>query len=88
MWEAKIKFDVIAPTSIKKFATGKGNANKLSMQEAFIAETSIDVKLVMSQSDKQWSPSGDIIDSYYMCAYAFHLATTGVQPDDRSATDE
>ncbi len=32
MWEAKFKFDVIAPTAIKKFATGKGNANKEKMQ--------------------------------------------------------
>jgi len=80
LWKNKIMFDVIAPTSIKKFATGKGNANKEKMQEAFIAETSIDVKLVMSQSDKQWSPSGDIIDSYYMCKYAHSLATTGEQP--------
>jgi len=88
MWEAKFKFDVIAPTAIKKFATGKGNANKLAMQEAFIAETNIDVKLVLSQSEKQWSPSGDIIDSYYMCKYAHHLATTGVQPDDRLTTTD
>jgi Holliday junction resolvasome RuvABC endonuclease subunit len=80
MWEAKIKFDVIAPTAIKKFATGKGNANKEKMQEAFVDETNIDVKLVLSQSEKQWSPSGDIIDSYYMCKYAFDLATTGELP--------
>ena len=88
MWEAESKFDVIAPTAIKKFATVKGNANKEKMQESFIAETNIDVKLVLSQSEKQWSPSGDIIDSYYMCKYAHHLATTGEQPDDRFTTTD
>jgi len=43
---------------------------------------------VLSQSEKQWSPSGDIIDSYFMAKYAHHLATTGEQPDDRLTTTD
>lgn len=59
----------IPPAVIKKFATGKGNAKKEMMEEAFIAETGIDLKAILGQTQKQWSPSGDIIDSYYIAKY-------------------
>ena len=59
----------IAPTQIKKFATGKGNANKEDMQVAFIEETGYNPKLELNLTDKQWNPSSDIIDSYYICKY-------------------
>lgn len=80
LWKNKIHFDVAAPTTIKKFATGKGNANKEKMQEAFIAETGIDVKNIMSLSEKQWNPSSDIIDAYFLAKYSHALQQTGEVP--------
>lgn len=64
-------YDVItaAPTVIKKYATGKGNANKEKMEEAFLTETGVNLKSVLQLTDKQWNPSSDIIDSYYICKY-------------------
>jgi Holliday junction resolvasome RuvABC endonuclease subunit len=63
------QYETIPPTVIKKIATGKGNANKELMQTAFIQENNLDIKSLFSLSEKQWNPSSDIIDSYYVCKY-------------------
>ena len=60
----------IAPTQIKKFATGKGNADKEMMQTSFIEDTGLDMKKILGQTDKQWNPSSDVIDAYYIAKYA------------------
>ena len=61
----KIKF------SYKKFATGKGNANKVLMYEAFIEETGDDLaKLFEFDPYTGQSPVSDIIDSYYIAKYS------------------
>jgi len=67
LWTNKINFSTIPPTVIKKIATGKGNANKEAMQASFINDTGIDIKSQLGLSEKQWNPSSDIIDSYYVC---------------------
>ena len=62
--------NVIAPSAIKKFATGKGNANKLLMYEAFVEETGDDLaKLFEFDPYNGQSPVSDIIDSYYIAKY-------------------
>lgn len=72
LWKMNKKFVVIAPTVIKKFATGKGNANKDKMHEAFLAETGVDMMKVIGV-EKTDSPVSDIVDSYYMAKYCHHL---------------
>jgi Holliday junction resolvasome RuvABC endonuclease subunit len=69
LWQNDIPIVTIPPTVIKKFATGKGNANKETLQEHFITETGIDIKTQLQLTLKQWNPSSDIIDSYYICKY-------------------
>ena len=64
-----IPFITVQPTVLKKFATGKGNANKELMQEAFVQETGWDIKGLLGQTEKQWNPSSDIIDAYYLVRY-------------------
>lgn len=64
-----IPFKTVPPTVLKKFATGKGNANKELLNESFIQETGWDVKKELQQTDKQWNPSSDIIDSYYLAEW-------------------
>jgi Holliday junction resolvasome RuvABC endonuclease subunit len=62
--------DVISPSAIKKFATGKGNANKLLMYEAFVEETGDDLaKLFEFDPYTGQSPVSDIVDSYYIAKY-------------------
>lgn len=71
LWTLKQKFYTIPPTVIKKYATGKGNANKEVMQEFFIKDTGVNIKKMLGLTDSQWNPSSDIIDSYYICKYGY-----------------
>lgn len=71
MWLSDYKVCAIPPTQIKKFATGKGNAKKEDMQVAFFNETGYNPKNELQLTDKQWNPSSDIIDSYYICKYGY-----------------
>ena len=57
----------VAPTQIKKHATGKGNANKDLMRRAFEAETNVYLQDIMQYTGS--NPISDIIDSYYVCTY-------------------
>ena len=57
----------VAPTEVKKFATGKGNARKEDMLEAFIKQTNVDPRDVLDYYGE--NPISDIVDSYFMCNY-------------------
>lgn len=68
-----VNFDVEAPTTIKKFATGKGNADKEMMYAAFLSETHIDLIKELDYNKKTiGNPIGDIVDSYFICKYLFN----------------
>ena len=70
LYKAGISINVVSPPTIKKFATGKGNAQKHGMGEAFLAETHFDFhKLLNTENISNTSPTSDIIDSYYICKY-------------------
>ena len=62
-----ISYEMIPPTVIKKYATGKGNANKEKMYEAFTQETHRD--LMLEFNTKLNNPITDIVDSYYIAKY-------------------
>ena len=69
LWKMKVPFKTYPPTVIKKYATGKGNANKDLMYDSFIAEllTPPDLKnLLTPKSKKIISPVSDIVDSYFI----------------------
>lgn len=55
----------IAPTAVKKFA-GSGRADKNQMEEFFGQQTGIDLRSLLDMPAKATSPSGDIIDSYFL----------------------
>ena len=71
MWDEELEFEVVPPTVIKKFATGKGNANKEKMYEAFCNENvGSDLReLLTPRSSNVISPVGDVVDSYYILKY-------------------
>lgn len=62
----------ISPSTIKKFATGKGNANKLAMYENFIKETQFDISAIIDCKEGE-SPMSDVIDAYYIAKYGFFV---------------
>jgi Holliday junction resolvasome RuvABC endonuclease subunit len=64
------RFSTVAPSVIKKFATGKGNANKQAMYDAFYVLLGIDlIKIYGSKAMKLDSPVTDIVDAYYLTRY-------------------
>lgn len=74
LYKYQKKFSVAAPTTIKKFATGSGRADKDAMYDAFVAETNYDMKGNFGVKTTK-SPVSDIVDSYYLAKYSFHLCT-------------
>lgn len=70
MWLLGCEFVVAPPSSIKKHATGKGNSDKAAMNDAFLERTGFDIKAALGLTAKQWSPSGDVVDSFFACSLA------------------
>jgi Holliday junction resolvasome RuvABC endonuclease subunit len=60
-------YTLLAPSVIKKFATGKGNTNKEGMVGAFEKDTGVNLELLFDSSIK--SPITDIADAYFICKY-------------------
>ena len=77
LWRQHTPFTTIEPTVIKKFATGKGNANKAAMELAFIKKTGFDPRLMCKQTEKQDNPSSDIADSYFIARCGESLLSKG-----------
>ena len=75
LWDEQIEFEIIPPTVIKKFATGKGNANKEKMYEAFINENpGVDLRSELTpRSSNVISPVSDIVDAYFIAKYGLSL---------------
>lgn len=63
------KFFTVPPTVVKKFATGKGNATKEKMYEAFLKDTFVDLHSIISPTTKLGSPTTDIVDAWYIARY-------------------
>ena len=64
------EYHKIPPTSLKKWATGKGNSDKEKMYEKFLEIEGIDLKAMFGLK-KADSPLSDIVDSYFLAKYAF-----------------
>jgi Holliday junction resolvasome RuvABC endonuclease subunit len=73
LWKRGHPITVIPPSVIKKFATGKGNAKKEQMYEAWKKDVSL--RLTMWEKAKLGSPISDIIDSYYIAQFGFTVTT-------------
>jgi len=63
--ELGVDYDTVVPSVVKKGATGKGNADKDMMYEAFVKETNIDLKKIFD-TEKVGNPISDIADSYFI----------------------
>ena len=73
--ENKISYDTVVPSVVKKGATGKGNADKDMMYEAFVKEIKLDLKKIFD-TEKVGNPISDIVDSYYIqkVGYDIHIS--------------
>ena len=43
-YQNSLPLDIVPPSQIKKFATGKGNANKEAMYESFLKDAGVDIR--------------------------------------------
>jgi len=67
-FQQSVPIDVIAPSVVKKLATGKGNADKTAMHDAFVKETKHNLFNLITPNRKGiGNPISDIVDSYYVC---------------------
>lgn len=68
LWKCGLPFEVVPPPTLKKFATGFGNAQKERMIRAFEDETGIDLhKILLTEFTKKSSPTDDVADAYFLC---------------------
>ena len=71
----KIDVHLVAPTTVKKFATGKGNASKWDMCEQFLQDTGLNLNEEITPNKQPAStPVNDIVDSFYILKYGEHDA--------------
>ena len=62
-------------SKVTKGATGKGNADKDKMYEAFLKETKIDLKKLFD-TEKVGNPISDIVDSYFIQKVGYENSTS------------
>jgi Holliday junction resolvasome RuvABC endonuclease subunit len=75
LWLNKFQYKTFSPPSVKKFASGKGNANKIAMHDAFINETAFNITATLDCKVGD-SPASDVIDAYYVAKYGFSSLST------------
>ncbi len=65
-----IPYETIVPSVVKKFATGKGNADKEKMYDKYYEDSGVNLMEVLDQQTLA-NPVTDIVDSYYIarCGY-------------------
>jgi len=67
LWIYSIPYVEVSPTNVKKFATGKGNADKAAMHESFHKKTRINLRERLTPDKKDvTNPVSDIVDSFYL----------------------
>ena len=65
-----ILYDTIVPSVVKKYASGKGNADKQLMYDSFKEHTKKDL-MKMFDMQKLNNPVTDIVDSYYIAKVGY-----------------
>ncbi len=57
----------VAPTKVKKIGSGKGNADKVAMYDAFQRQTGLDFRAWVGQTKGSLrSPVSDCVDAYFV----------------------
>ena len=74
LYKSKHKYTPVPPSVVKKYATGRGNANKEVMYEAFNAELVTPPNLqerLRPKSKKLSNPVTDIVDAYFIAKWGW-----------------
>ena len=70
-----ILYDTIVPSVVKKYASGKGNADKQLMYDSFLNHTGADL-LKAFDMGKLNNPVTDIVDSYYIAKVGYENSSS------------
>ena len=70
-----ILYDTVVPSVVKKYASGKGNADKQLMYDSFKEHTKQDL-LKMFDMGKLNNPVTDIVDSYYIAKVGYENSSS------------
>ena len=68
-------YDTIVPSVVKKYASGKGNADKQLMYDSFKEHTKKDL-MKMFDMHKLNNPVTDIVDSYYIAKVGYENSSS------------
>lgn len=71
MWENGVAFETPAPTTVKKFWTGKGNAKKDAMGLTFIEKTGVQLHERVGAKSIDSKPVNDCVDAFALCTMAY-----------------
>jgi Holliday junction resolvasome RuvABC endonuclease subunit len=72
LYRLGIPVTIVPPTEVKKTFCGRGNGDKNAMYDAFIAETGINLKAILTPNKQDSvSPVSDIVDSYAICKHLY-----------------
>jgi len=83
LYQLSVPVTIIQPTEVKKYATGKGNADKNAMYESWLNETGVDLKALLTpRRTDSVSPVSDIVDSYYICKKMYESLPEDVRVAD------
>jgi Holliday junction resolvasome RuvABC endonuclease subunit len=73
LWQNSIPVEIVPPSHVKKIATGKGNADKEGMYDAFLKETFISLKdIITPNRSGVVNPVSDLVDAYYICKILYY----------------
>ena len=70
-----ILYDTVVPSVVKKFASGKGNADKQLMYDSFSKHTKQDLLKIFDMG-KLNNPVTDIVDSYYIAKVGYENSSS------------
>ncbi len=70
--EMNLEYETVVPSVVKKFATGKGNADKEKMYDQFYVDTGVNLMEVFEQNTLS-NPVSDIVDSYYIAKAGYEI---------------
>jgi len=79
LYKNEYDFDTVSPSTLKKFATGKGNADKQLMYNSFCVDSGVqNLHKIISPTTKLGNPTTDIVDAWYLARYMKYKYETEV----------
>ena len=70
IWKSGFEYETVPPTTLKKFASGKGNSDKNAMHRVFTELTGVDLMKEMTPNAKDCgNPVSDVVDAFFLARF-------------------